>query len=140
MRRISLKILFLIIFLIRDTRCEISSAEAMQMASKLRSCVPVNPAENLGDYLNAFLGSWHVIKLYDAPMRQDHPIPQVVITKNPNFNQYYMEMDWQPRKKLFLKFNEYINTKNFSYWIFKSSINGRRIWKIGHESQYVGSQ
>lgn len=104
MQKVSLKIFSLPFLFICNVKSEVSSFDAMRLATKLKPCVPVEPPDNLGDYLSNFQGTWHVVKLYGAPMREDNPIPPVVISKNPTTNKYFMEMDWPARKQCSINF------------------------------------
>lgn len=82
MEGIKLKIfLFLEIFSLYNS--ELSPDQAMQLASKMKACMPVNPGGNLGNYRDKVLGQWEVVKIYDAPMEESHPIPTFKIAKQP---------------------------------------------------------
>jgi hypothetical protein len=97
-----LKIIFFqfyfILNLILTCKCqipEVSQDQAMQMASKMKACVPVKPGANLGNFKDKLVGQWFVSKLYDAPMEEDHPMPPFEFSKHPGSGQIILGGDFQ---------------------------------------------
>lgn len=95
-------LLLKIIFLCKCQQIsDVSPDQAMQMASKMKACVPVKPGENLGNYKEKILGQWFVVKMYDAPLEENHPIPPFVFSKHPVTNQIIVDGEC-PRKFLLI--------------------------------------
>lgn len=69
------------LFSICDAQFQLTQKQAQQVASQLKSCVPVKPGENM-DYFTALVGTWNVVKIYDAPVQQQHSIPPLSFIKN----------------------------------------------------------
>lgn len=62
---------------------QLTQRQAQQVASQLKSCVVVKPPDNM-DYLTAIFATWNVVKIYDAPVQQQHSIPPILIGKEDN--------------------------------------------------------
>lgn len=64
---------------------QLSQKQAHQVASQLKSCVPVKAGENL-NYVDTIAGVWHVVKIFDAPVQQLHSIPPLNIARTEDGN------------------------------------------------------
>lgn len=72
--------LLLSILSLCEAQFQLTQKQAQQVASQLKSCVPVKPPENL-NYQPAIFATWNVVKIYDAPVQQQHSIPPILIAK-----------------------------------------------------------
>jgi hypothetical protein len=62
---------------------QLTQKQAQQVASQLKSCVVVTPPPNM-DYQTSIIGTWNVVKIYDAPVQQQHSIPPILFGKEDN--------------------------------------------------------
>lgn len=75
--------LLLEIFLVCNAKpqFQLTQKQAQQVASQLKGCVAVQPPPNM-DYQTSMFNTWNVVKIYDAPVQQQHSIPPILLAKD----------------------------------------------------------
>ena len=120
-------LIFINLFLICNAQLQLKQKQAKQVASNYKSCVPVKPGENM-DYFNALINSWNIVKMYDAPVQQQHALQPLVFVKDEQTGDVNI-FDDVPGNRLLVKL---ISSLHFNYilrnWGDKNSRNHVCVW------------